>query len=68
MKKKFSEEQIVRILNEFKNWKSAKDLSREYGVQPNTIYTWKGDLVTCQNKSYINLVHWKMKILNLKDL
>ena len=41
MKKRFTEEQIIKVLDEFTNGKSAKDLGREYGVQPNTIYTWK---------------------------
>lgn len=41
MKKRFSEEQIVKILNEYRNGKSVKEVAREYGITTNTIYAWK---------------------------
>ena len=44
----------------FKNGKSAKDLGREYGVQPNTIYTWKRRFGDMSN----NEIH---KLRNLED-
>ena len=41
-KSKFSEEQIVRILQEAeKGSKSQADLCREHGVSQNTFYVWK---------------------------
>lgn len=41
MKKKFTEEQIVRTLSRLKNGTPAKDLAREMGVHETTIYNWK---------------------------
>jgi len=40
MKKRYNEEQIVRILNEAANGKSA-DVCRKYGVSDGTLYNWK---------------------------
>lgn len=41
MKKRFTEEQIVKILEEYRNGKSVKEVARDYGITTNTIYTWK---------------------------
>ncbi len=41
MKKKFTEEQIIKILNRNRNGETAKTLSREFGVSDATIYVWK---------------------------
>jgi putative transposase len=41
MKKKFTEEQIIKILNRNRNGEPAKSLSREFGVSQATIYAWK---------------------------
>ena len=41
MKKKFTEEQIIKILNRNKNGETAKTLSREFGVSDAKIYVWK---------------------------
>ena len=41
MKKKFTEEQIIKILNRNRSGESAKNLSREFGVAEVTIYSWK---------------------------
>ena len=41
MKKKFTEEQIIKILSRARGGEKAKDLGREFGVTPTTIYTWK---------------------------
>lgn len=40
MKKRYGEEQIVRILNEAANGKSA-EVCRKYCVSQNTLYNWK---------------------------
>lgn len=41
MRKKFTEEQIVRIVQRSKNGESAKDLAREIGASPATIFMWR---------------------------
>lgn len=41
MKKKFTEEQIIKILRRARGGEKPKDLGREFGVTPTTIYTWK---------------------------
>ena len=41
MKKKFTEEQIIKILNRNRNGKTAKTLSREFGISDARIYVWK---------------------------
>ncbi len=68
MKKRFSEEKIVKILSEFRNGKSAKDLGREYGEQPNTIYTWKrrfGDMSNGKIKKLRSLEDENTKLKRL---
>jgi putative transposase len=39
--KRFSEEQIIKILKEAEAGVSAADLGRKYGVSEATIYNWK---------------------------
>lgn len=41
MKKRYSEEQIVKILGEVKDGKSIAETSRQYGVSEQTIHRWK---------------------------
>ena len=41
MKKRYTEEQIVRILREYEQGRSVVDLAREHGVSDQTIYRWK---------------------------
>jgi putative transposase len=41
MKKKFTEEQIVRTLTRFRNGEKATDLARELNVASHTIYDWR---------------------------
>jgi putative transposase len=40
-KKRYTEEQIVRILKEVREGKSVADTSRQYGVSENAIYVWR---------------------------
>jgi putative transposase len=40
-KKRYTEEQIVRILNEIREGKSVAETSRQYGVSENAIYIWR---------------------------
>lgn len=41
MKTRFTEEQIIKILNRHARGETAKDLSRELGVSYATIFMWK---------------------------
>ena len=40
-KRKFTEEQIVRMLKEYGSGVKVRELSRKYGFSENTFYTWK---------------------------
>jgi putative transposase len=40
-RRRFSEDQIVRILEEFEAGKSVEELCREYNVARSTIYLWR---------------------------
>lgn len=39
--KRYSEEQILRILEEIRGGKAVAEVARRYGVAENTIYRWK---------------------------
>ena len=41
MKKRFSEEQIIRILKEHEAGKKAADVVREHNISEQTFYRWK---------------------------
>jgi putative transposase len=39
--KRYSEEQIIRVLEEVRGGKPVSDVARSHGVSENTIYRWK---------------------------
>ena len=41
MKKRFTEEQIIKALGKLESGVSAKELSREMGIAMQTLYAWK---------------------------
>ena len=41
MKKRFSEEQIIRLIKEYEGGKKAADIVREQGISEQTFYRWK---------------------------
>jgi len=41
MKKKFTDEQVVKILARFSKGEKAVDLARENGIATHTIYDWR---------------------------
>jgi len=40
-RKRFTEEQIIKILNRLEAGEKCKDLARELGTHQQTIYTWR---------------------------
>jgi hypothetical protein len=44
MKKRFTEDQIIQILDEHRNGKTAKLISREKGIAIQTLYSWKKEI------------------------
>lgn len=68
MKKKFTEEQIIRILNRNRNGESAKTLSREFAVAEATIYAWKkkfSDMTVNEAKRFRELEQENSKLKRL---
>ena len=41
MKKRFTNEQIVAVLQRHEGGEKAKDLCREFGISTPTLYAWK---------------------------
>ena len=41
MKQQFTEEQIVKVLNEHQNGRPATEIVRELGIAEQTFYNWK---------------------------
>jgi putative transposase len=41
MKQRFTEEQIVKVLNEHQNGRQATEIVRELGISEQTFYNWK---------------------------
>jgi putative transposase len=41
MKKKFTEEQIIKAITRMKNGTPAKELGRELGLSSNPLYNWR---------------------------
>ena len=68
MKKKFTEEQIIKILNRNRNGESAKSLSREFGASEATIYIWKkkfADMTVNEAKRFRQLEQENSKLKRL---
>ena len=52
-RKRFTEEQIIAILNEHDSGISVADLAKQHGVVQQSIYRWKskyGDIAASENK------------------
>ncbi len=68
MKKKFTEEQIIKMLNRNRNGESAKILCREFGVAEATFYTWKkkfADMTVNEAKRFRELEQENLKLKRL---
>lgn len=40
-RKRFSEEQIIRVLNRLESGENLQAISRELGIHQNTVYSWR---------------------------
>lgn len=68
MKKRFTEEQIIKAITRLKNGSTAKDISREVGVTPTTLYAWKKkykDMTVNEAKRMRELEHENSKLKSL---
>lgn len=68
MKKKFTEEQIIKILNRNRNGESAKTLCREVGISDATFYVWKkkfSDMTVNEAKRFRELEQENSKLKRL---
>lgn len=58
--KRYSQEQIIRILREVDNGTTVAEVSRKYGVSENTVYRWKshyGDMEAAELQRLKELEH-----------
>lgn len=68
MKTRFTEEQIVKVLQRHKNGEKVKELARSIGVSQHTLYHWKkkfGDMTVNEAKRYKNLEAENAKLKKL---
>ena len=68
MKKKLTEEQIIKILNRNLNGESAKTLCREFGIANATFYAWKkkfADMTVNEAKRFRELEQENSKLKRL---
>ena len=68
MKKRFSEEQIIRILQEAESGIKVKELCRKHGISDATYYNWKskfGGMTVSEAKRLKSLEeeNWQLKKL-----
>jgi putative transposase len=68
VKKRFTEEQIIKTIARMKAGASTKDLSREIGVTPTTLYGWRKrykDMTVSEAKRMKELEHENAKLKKL---
>lgn len=68
MKKRFTEEQIIKVLNRNRHGETAKTLGRELGVSEATIYVWKkkfANMTVNEAKRLRELEHENMQLKKL---
>jgi putative transposase len=68
MKKRFTEEQIVKILGEHQAGKKVKDISRDHGISENTFYVWNRKYGDMSVKEVTRLKQLEQENDNLKKL
>jgi len=68
MKKRFTEEQIIKILDEHKAGKTAKDIARRDGITIQTLYSWKAKFGSMSSDEAVRLRTLEQENLRLKRL
>ena len=68
MRKRYSEEQIVKILEEVRSGKPVSTVSREYGVAANTIHRWRNKYGDMQQSEVRRLKELEQENARLKRL
>jgi putative transposase len=68
MKKRFTEEQIIKVLTRLKNGTKINELAREIGVTQTTLYAWKkkyNDMTVNEAKRLRELEHENARLKRL---
>lgn len=68
MKKRFTEDKIVKILSEQKIGKTIKDIARDHGISENTFYIWKKKYGDMSSNEIARLKQLEDENINLKKL
>jgi putative transposase len=68
MKKRFTEEQIVKVLTRFRNGEKAGELARELNVASHTIYDWRKRFGNMQVNEAKRLKELEAENVKLKKL
>jgi len=68
MKKRFTEEQVIKILDEHKAGKTAKDIARRDGITIQTLYSWKAKFGSMSSDEAVRLRTLEQENLRLKRL
>ena len=66
--KKFSEEQIVKILKRIGAGESSKDLCREFGLSQQTLYNWKSKYAGMELSELLELKRLREENNKLKKI
>jgi len=68
MRKRFTEEQIIRVLKEHQGGKRAADIVREYGISEQTFYRWKSKYGGMEISEAKRLKHLEEENRRLKEM
>jgi putative transposase len=67
-RKRFSEEQIIKVLKRLESGEKAKDVCRELGIHEQTYYNWKKKYSGMEVDQLKELKHLQEENLRLKRL
>jgi putative transposase len=66
--KRYTEEQIVRILKELENGKPLAEICREYGVSDGTVYRWRNKYGGIEKSEVQRLKELEAENRKLRDI